>query len=101
MYFQFLFRLITSPSAKVANQDTTAPASLEENIQNPTEAPQTTVSCSSVDQTIEAAALEKLSNGEKITHAKTNGITENTLTRKMSKKRRQCCWYFMSGQQLD
>lgn len=93
-------RLITPPSEKLANRDTTAPVSLEEDIQNPTEAPQTTVSCSSVDQTIEAAALEKISDGEKTTHAKTNGITENTLTRKKSKKRRQCCWYLMSGQQM-
>lgn len=92
-------RLMPSPSSKVANRDTTARASLEEDIQK-TEAPQTTISCSSVDQTIEAAALEKVRDGEKTTHAKTNGITENILTKKKSKKRRQCCWYFMSGQQM-
>lgn len=92
-------RLITSPSEKVANQDTIAPASLEEDIQNPTEAPRITVSCSSVDQ-MKAAALEKASDREKTTHVKTNGITENILTRKKSKKSRQCCWYFTSGQQM-
>ncbi|KAK1404643.1 Mitotic checkpoint serine/threonine-protein kinase BUB1 [Heracleum sosnowskyi] len=86
-------RLITSPSE-------IAPASLKEDIQNPTEAPWITVSCSSVDQMIEAAALEKASDREKTTHVKTNGITENILTRKKSKKSRQCCWYFTSGQQM-
>ncbi|WOG98246.1 hypothetical protein DCAR_0417587 [Daucus carota subsp. sativus] len=93
-------RVITSPSAKVANQDMTAPISVERDIKNLAEAPQKTVSGPSVDQTIEAAVLEKVSDGETTTHAKTNGISENTLTRKKSKKRRQCCWYFMSGQQM-
>lgn len=78
----------------------TAPISVERDIKNLAEAPQKTVSGPSVDQTIEAAVLEKVSDGETTTHAKTNGISENTLTRKKSKKRRQCCWYFMSGQQM-
>ncbi|KAL8132147.1 hypothetical protein AgCh_007875 [Apium graveolens] len=88
-------RLRTSASANIANRDT-SPVSLKEDIRNPTEAPQTTVSCSPGDQTIEAAALEKISDGEKTIHAKTNGINQNKLRNK-SKKRRQCCWYLLSG----
>lgn len=90
-------RLKTSNSyAREAIHNRIAP---EEDIHNPIEAHQTAL-CSSKDQTTEAAALEKTTNGDGQVTSEANDISASVLTKRKSKKMRFCCLHFLSGRQM-
>lgn len=82
-------------STKDAKDNRIVPASMEEDIPSPSETCRSSFSFSK-NKALEATVFEKITNGE-LVNSDSNGIDENTYTKRKNKKLRFCCLHFTSG----